>query len=113
MDEDQTSWKTLAIDTYDNLERVDTIDEIAKDHIEGKNGPTSFLPLNTKIVGQTRNTRDEDRYLMSDQARYIYKMVWLESVINLDTIKQKIDQDIDKIDDTSSKISPYHEIIHK
>ena len=32
-------------------------------------------------------------------------------VINVDTIKQEIDQDIDKIGDTSDKIIPYHEII--
>ena len=69
------------------------------------------MPLNRKLVGQTRNTRDEDRYLMSDQARYVCKKVKLGSVINIDIIKQEIDQDIDKIDDTSGEINPYHEII--
>ena len=33
------------------------------------------------------------------------------SVINLDTIRQELEQDIDKIDDTSGKINPYHDII--
>ena len=33
MDEEQTSLKTLAMDTYDSLNRVGTIDEIAKDEL--------------------------------------------------------------------------------
>ena len=33
MDKEQTSLKILATDTYDNLERVGTINEIAKDHL--------------------------------------------------------------------------------
>ena len=34
MDEEQTSLKTLAMDTYDSLNRAGTIDEIAKDHFK-------------------------------------------------------------------------------
>ena len=34
-------------------------------------------------------------------------------VINIDTIKQEIDWDIDKLDDTSGQINPYHEITDK
>ena len=33
MDEEQTSLKTLATDAYHNLERIGTIDEIEKDHV--------------------------------------------------------------------------------
>ena len=29
----------------------------------------------------------------------------------MDTIKQEIDQDVDKIDDTNGKVNPYHKII--
>ena len=74
--------------------------------IEGKNSPTTFLPLNIKIGGQARNIRDEDRCLMNDQARHIYKKVELGSVINIDTIKQEMDQDVDRIDDTNDTINP-------
>ena len=38
---------------------------------------------------------------MSDQARHVYKKVELGNIINVDTIKQEIDQDIDKIDDNN------------
>ena len=48
---------------------------------------------------------------MNDQARHVYKKTESGSIINIDTIKQEIDQDVDKIDDTNGKISPYHEII--
>ena len=71
------------------------------------------MPLNTKIGGQARNIRDEDRCLTNGQARHIYKKIESGSVINIDKIKQEIeiDQDINRIDDTNGKINPYHEII--
>ena len=46
---------------------------------------------------------------MDDQARHIYKK--LESGRNIDTIKEDLEQDIDRMDDTSGKINLYHEII--
>ena len=46
-----------------------------------------------------------------NQARHIYKKVETGKVINIETIKQEIDLDIDKMDDTSGKINPYHKII--
>ena len=80
--------------------------------MEGKNGPTTFLPLHTKISGQARYIKDrEDKCLMRDQARHIYKKVELGNIINVDTIKWEVGQDIDKIDYTNGKINPYHEII--
>ena len=49
---------------------------------------------------------------MEDQAKYIYKKVETEKVVNIDTIKQEIETDrLDKMDDTNGKINPYHEII--
>ena len=42
------------------------------------------------------------------------KKVELGSIISIDTIRQELEQDVDKIDDTSAKINPYHDIIvHK
>ena len=48
---------------------------------------------------------------MDDQARHVYVKVELGSVINIDTIKQEMDQDVDRIGDTNGEISPYHETI--
>ena len=80
--------------------------------IEGKNGPTTFLPLKTKITAQARDIKDKEAIcLTNDQARHIYKKIESASVTNIDTIKQDIDQDVDKIDDTNGEINPYHEII--
>ena len=49
--------------------------------------------------------------MTEDQARHVYKKVGSESIINVDTIREEIDQDIDRIDDTSGEINPYCEII--
>ena len=70
------------------------------------------MPLNTKIGGQTRYIKDKAAICLTDnQARHVYKKVESGSIINIDTIKQEIEQDIDKIDDTSGKINPYCNII--
>ena len=42
---------------------------------------------------------------------HVYKRVESGSVINVNTIKPEIDQDIDRMDDTSGEINPYHKII--
>ena len=49
--------------------------------------------------------------MTDDQARHIYKKVELESVVNVDTIKQEIEEDKlgrNNIDD--DVVNPYHEI---
>ena len=54
----------------------------------------------------------ETTCLTNDQARHIYKKVELEGVVNIDTIKQEIEEDKlgkDNIDD--DEIKPYHNII--
>ena len=80
--------------------------------IEGKNGPTNFFPLNTKIGGQAGYIKDKEAIcLTNDEARHVYKKIESGSIINIDTITQEIDQDVDKIDDTNGEINPYHKII--
>ena len=69
------------------------------------------MPLSTKLSEQARKIRDANRCLTKDQARYVYKKVESGSVINKDTTKQEMDQDVDRIDDTKGEINPYHEII--
>ena len=42
---------------------------------------------------------------MNDQARHIYKKTESGNMINVDTIKQEIDHDVDKRDDTNGEIN--------
>ena len=80
--------------------------------IEGKNGPITFLPLNANISGQSEQIRDNGtKYLTEDQVKHIYKKVESGSIINIDTIKHQMEQDLDGDDDTSGEINPYHKII--
>ena len=49
---------------------------------------------------------------MEYQAKHLYKKAETENKVNVDTIKQEIQEDkIDTMGDTKSKINPYHEII--
>ena len=62
--------------------------------------------------GQSKPIKDKEiKYLTEDQAKHIYKKVESGSVINVDTIKQEIDQDLNRLDDTSGDINPYQELI--
>ena len=81
--------------------------------MKGKNGPTTFLPLNRKIGGQARYIKDKEAICPTeDQAKHIYKKVESENIVNIDAIKQEIEVDkLDKIDDNSGKINLYHKII--
>ena len=103
--------------TYDSLNYVGSLEEIKSEYlnfIEGKNGPTTFLPLNTNIGGQSKpNKNKEMRHLTEDQAKHIYKKVESRNVINIGTVKQETDQDweLNRLDDTSGDINPYKELI--
>ena len=52
-------------------------------------------------------------YLTMKQADYVYRKVELGSLINKNTMKEEIDQDVelDKMDDTSGDKNPYRELI--
>ena len=70
------------------------------------------MPLNTRISGQARYIKDKEAIcLASDQAGHVYKKIESGRIINVDTVKQEIDQDVDKIDDPNGKINPYCKII--
>ena len=70
------------------------------------------MPLKTKITGQARDIKDKETIcLTNDQARHVYKKIESGSVTNVDTIRQNIDQVVDKRDDANGEIKPYHEII--
>ena len=59
-----------------------------------KNDHTTFLPLSTEIGGPVKCVKDtENIHLTTDQARHVYKKVELEGIVNVDTIKQDIEED--------------------
>ena len=56
------------------------------------------MPLNTKISGKAGYIKDKEAICFTkDQARHVYKKTGSGSVINLDTIKQEIDHNVDKM----------------
>ena len=81
----------LAADTYDNLIRTSSDDVI--DHLnlqKGKNGTSTFLPLNTKLGGLVTFVKKKEIIcLTEDQASHSYKKVELEGVINIDKKHRK------------------------
>ena len=50
---------------------------------------------------------------MEDQARHVYRKVESGNIININTLKQEIEQDqeLNKLDDRSRDINPYRKII--
>ena len=69
------------------------------------------MPLNANISGQIGHIKDKDtKYLTEDQARHICEKVELGRVINTDTIKQEMEQALDRMADTSGEKNLYHYI---
>ena len=81
--------------------------------MKGKNGTTTFLPLTTKIAGLDKYVKDKETIcLTNDQARHIYKKVKLECIVNVDTIKQELEEDkLSKDNIEDDEVNPYHNII--
>ena len=71
------------------------------------------MPLNTKIGGLVKYAKEKVTIcLTNDQSRHIYKKVELEGIVNVDTIKQKIEEDkLQKDNMDEDEINPYHNII--
>ena len=71
--------------------------------MNGRNGPTMFLPLNSKIGGQVNNYRSSvGQYLTREQASYVYKKTESGEIIDTETTQQELEQErqLYKIDDT-------------
>ena len=82
--------------------------------MKGRGDTTTFLPLDSRIGGQNRDSCPTVRqYLTRDQTKYIYKKVETGETINTDTIQQEIEQEkqLGRIDDTSRETNPYKELI--
>ena len=82
--------------------------------MNGRDGTTTFLPLNTKIGGQINNNRPSiGQFLTREQTKYIYKKTESGEIINTETIQQELEQkrQLARIDDTNGEINPYTELI--
>ena len=81
--------------------------------MNGRDDTTTFLPLDSRIGGQNRDSLTVGQYLTRDETKYIYKKVEAGEMINTDTIQQEIEQEklLGRIDDTSGETNPYKEVI--
>ena len=62
--------------------------------MNGRDGTTTFLPLDSKIGGQvSHNKPNVGQFLTREQANYIYKKVEMDEMINLNTIQQELEQE--------------------
>ena len=82
--------------------------------MNGRNGTTTFLPLDSRIGGQgSDDSPIVGQFLTREQTRYIYRKVETGEIINTDMIEQEIEQErqLSKIDDTNRETNPYQELI--
>ena len=82
--------------------------------MNGRDGTTTFLPLDSKIGGPiNHNSPSIGQFLTREQTSYVYKITESGEMINVDTIQQEIEQEnqLNKIDDMSGQTNPYRELI--
>ena len=82
--------------------------------MNGRDGTTAFLPLDSKIGGQINYDRPSvGQFLTREQAIYVYKKVESCETINVDIIQQEMEQEkqLNKIDNMSGETNPYKELI--
>ena len=82
--------------------------------MNGRDDATTFLPLDSRIGGQSRESHPTvGQYLTRDQTKYVYKKVEMGDTINADTIQQEIKQEkqLNRMDDRNREINPYREIV--
>ena len=82
--------------------------------MNGRDGTTAFLPLDSRIGGQGRDdSLTVGQFLTREQTRYLYRKVETGEIINTDMIEQEIEQEtqLSKIDDTNGETNPYQELI--
>ena len=81
--------------------------------MNGRDDTTTFLPLDSRIGGQHRDSPTVGQYITRDQTKYICKKVETGEIINTDMIQQEVEQEkqLDRIDDASRETYPYKELI--
>ena len=78
--------------------------------MNGRDGTTAFLPLDSKIGGQVSHDRPNvGQFLTREQANYVYKKVETGEMINTDTIQQEIEQEeqLNRMDDMNRETNPH------
>ena len=84
--------------------------------MNGRDGATAFLPLDSKIGGQSRDSHPTvGQYLTRQQVRYIYKKLETGETINVDTMKHEIEQEkqLSQMGDDSDEVNPFRELVVK
>ena len=62
--------------------------------VKGKNGTTSFLPIDDKTSGKVSYIQNKDTICLTEnQASYVYKKVEQGNIINTETMKHEIGQE--------------------
>ena len=82
--------------------------------MKGKNDPTTFWPLKWKIGALVRYAKDRKYICFTiDQVRYIYKKVEQEGIVNIEPIKQKMEDERLNKDNLYNKeeVNTYQNII--
>ena len=82
--------------------------------MNGRDGTTAFLPLDSRIGGQGRNDRPSiGEFLTREKIKYIYRKVETGEIISTDTREQEMEQEeqLSKIDDTNGETNPYQELV--
>ena len=82
--------------------------------MNGRDGTTTFLPLNTKIGGQVNDNRPGiGQFFTREQTRYICKKTESGEIVNTETVQQEIEQErkLCRIDDMNGETNPYKEFI--
>ena len=78
--------------------------------MNGRDGTTAFLPLDSKIGGQVSHDRPKvGQFLTREQANYVNKKVEAGEMINTNTIQQEMEQEeqLNKIDDMNRETNQY------
>ena len=81
--------------------------------MNGRDGATAFLPLDSKIGGQGSDSHPTvGQYLTREQVKHICKKVETGETINVDTMKLEIEQEKQlSQDDDNDEVNPYRELV--
>ena len=75
--------------------------------VKGKDDTTSYLPIESKTGGKISYIKNREAMCLSEkQANYVYKKVEEGEVINVNTLKQELEQHLDRKDD-----NPYKKVV--
>ena len=81
--------------------------------IKSKNGTTSFLPFDSKTRGKVKYIKNKGAIcLTEDQTRYVHKKVEQGSNLNIETMKQEIEQEkLTEIKTNKENENPYQKVV--